>query len=154
MRRHLGLVSLCVILVVSCATAPESPAPPPLPSVKLKEVQDLFTAGSFLQSIGEIDTLRRERTDIAPADLDSLEAKAVQSLSDALKKAVEGKSYEDALHLLDSAQVLGKAEVTGNLTRKSLLEKLAASQDSSGDQVLALLTRIRILSAGEPAEPW
>jgi hypothetical protein len=38
------------------------------------------------------------------------------------------------------------------VNRKSLLESLAASQDSSGDQVLALLTRIRILSAGEPAE--
>jgi serine protease Do len=152
MKRSLALAALCVILIVSCATEPQSPPPAPLPAARLKEVQDLFAAGSYLQSIGEIDTLRRERADVAASDLDSLEAKAVESLSAALKKAVEGKSYDDALRLLDSAQALGKAEVAGNLTRKSLLEKLAASQDSSGDQVLALLTRIRILSAGEPVE--
>jgi len=152
MKRSLALAALCVILIVSCATEPQSPPPASLPAARLKEVQDLFAAGSYLQSIGEIDTLRRERADVAASDLDSLEAKAVESLSAALKKAVEGKSYDDALRLLDSAQALGKAEVAGNLTRKSLLEKLAASQDSSGDQVLALLTRIRILSAGEPVE--
>lgn len=152
MRRPLALAALCVILIVSCATAPQSPAPAPLPAVKLKEVQDLFAAGSYLQGMGEIDTLRRERADIAASDLDSLEAQAVESLSAALKKAVDGKSYDDALRLLDSAQALGKAEVAGTLTRKSLLEMLAASQDASGDQVLALLTRVRILSAGEPAE--
>jgi len=152
MRRRLALAALCMMLIFSCATAPQSSTPAPLPAIKLKEVQDLFTAGSYLQSIGQIDTLRRERADIAASDLDSLEAQAVESLSAALKKAVDGKSYDDALRLLDSAEALGKAEVAGTLTRKSLLEKLAASQDSSGDKVLALLTRIRILSAGEPAE--
>lgn len=152
MRRRLALAALCMMLIFSCATAPQSSTPAPLPAIKLKEVQDLFTAGSYLQSIGQIDTLRRERADIAASDLDSLEAQAVESLSAALKKAADGKSYDDALRLLDSAEALGKAEVAGTLTRKSLLEKLAASQDSSGDKVLALLTRIRILSAGEPAE--
>jgi S1-C subfamily serine protease len=141
-----------MILIVSCATAPQGPAPASLPAVRLKELQDLFTAGSYLQTIGEIDTLRRDRVDIAASDLDSLEAKAVESLSAALKKAVESKSYDEALRLLDSAQALGKAEIAGTVNRKSLLESLAASQDSSGDQVLALLTRIRLLTAGEPDE--
>jgi serine protease Do len=152
MRRLLALSALSVILVVSCATAPQSPAPVPLPAAKLKEVQDLFTAGSYLQGIGEIDTLRRERADISGSELDSLEAQAIESLSAAFKKAVDSKSYDDALRLFDSVQALGKSEAAGTLTRKSLLEKLAASQDASGDQVLALLTRIRILSAAEPAE--
>ena len=147
-----ALGSLCMILLISCASAPQGPAPAPLPAVRLKELQDLYTAGSYLQTIGAIDTLRRAHTDIAASDLDSLEAKAVESLSAAFKKAVEGKGYEDGLRLLDSAQALGKPEIAGDLTRKSLLEKLAVSQDSSGDQVLALLTRIRILSAGEPSE--
>ncbi len=152
MRRGLALGFLCMILVVSCATAPQGPAPAPLPAVRLKELQDLVTTGSYLQTIGEIDTLRRAHTDIAASDLDSVAAKAVDSLSAALKKAVESKSYEEALRLLDSAQALGKAEIAGNVNRKSLLESLAASQDSSGDQVLALLTRMRILSSGEPSE--
>ncbi len=152
MRRLLALSALSVILVVSCATAPQSPEPVPLPAAKLKEVQDLFTAGSYLQGIGEIDTLRRERADISGSELDSLEAQAIESLSAAFKKAVDSKSYDDALRLFDSVQALGKSEAAGTLTRKSLLEKLAASQDASGDQVLALLTRIRILSAAEPAE--
>jgi serine protease Do len=152
MRRRLALGSLCMILVISCATAPQSPAPAPLPAARLKELQDLFAAGSFLQTIGQIDTLRRDHTDVAASDLDSLEAKAVDSISAGLKKAVEGKSYDDALRLFDSAQALGKPGIAGDLTRKELLEKLAASQDSSGDQVLALLTRIRILSAGDPSE--
>ena len=152
MRRRLALGSLCMILVMSCATAPQGPAPAPLPAARLKELQDLFTAGSYLQTIGQIDTLRRDHTDVAASDLDSLEAKAVDSLSAALTKAVEGKSYDDALRLFDSAQALGKPGIAGDLTRKELLEKLAASQDSSGDQVLALLTRIRLLTAGDPSE--
>jgi serine protease Do len=152
MRRNLALAALCAVLIVSCATAPQGPAPAPLPAVRLKELQELYTAGSYLQTIGAIDAIRRQRVDLAASDLDSLEAKAIESLSAALKKAVESKSYDEALRLLDSAQSLGKPEIAGSVNRKSLLERLAASQDSSGDKVLALLTRIRILSAGEPAE--
>ena len=113
MRRRLALGSLCVILVVSCATAPQGPAPAPLPAVRLKELQDLLTAGSYLQTIGAIDALRREHTDIAASDLDSLQAKSIDSLSAALKKAVESKTYEDAIRLVDSAQALGKPKSLG-----------------------------------------
>jgi hypothetical protein len=81
MRRGLALASLCAVLLISCATAPQGPAPAPLPEARLKELQDLSAAGSYLQTMGEIDTLRRDRVDMPASDLDALEAKAVESLS-------------------------------------------------------------------------
>jgi serine protease Do len=152
MKRSAVLAVLCTIVMASCASTPPPPRPAALPAVKLKEISDLLAAGSFLQSIGGIDTLRRERADVPAADLDTLEKQAVDSLSTAFKKSIEDKSYDDALRLLDSASALGKAEVAGTWSQKSLLQQLAVSQDTSGDQVLALLTRLRILASAEPAE--
>ncbi len=45
---------------------------------------------------------------------------------------------------------LGKPEIAGTWTEKSLLEQIASAQEAAGDKVLALLTRLRILSPGRP----
>jgi serine protease Do len=151
---RLALVSVvCVLVAAGCASGPAVKTPVvPLPAVRLKELADMLDTGSYLQAYEAIDTLRRHPDGIAAADLDSLSAKALNSLSTAFDKAVTGKSFDDALRLFDSARAIGKQELAGTWTEKSLLGELAAAQESRGDGVLALLTRLRVLEAGEPSE--
>jgi serine protease Do len=152
---RLALVSvICAIAAAGCASVPaaKTPAAPPLPAVRLKEVSDMLAAGSYLQAYQAIDTLRRRPDGVAAADLDGLTAKALDSLAAAFNKAVTEKSFDDALRLFDSASAIGKTDFTGSWTEKTLLGELAAVQEGTGNSVLALLTRLRILEAGEPAQ--
>ena len=89
MNRSVVIAGLLALFLASCTTAPKPPGPPPLPTVRVKEIRDLLAAGSYLQGIEGIDTLRREKADVLPADLDSIQAQAVASLSTAFDKAVE-----------------------------------------------------------------
>ena len=153
--KRLALVSIvCAVVAAGCASGPATvtPAPIPLPAVRLKELRDMLDAGSYLQAYQTIDTYRRQPQGIAAADLDSLSARAIDSLSTAFKKAITDKSYDDALRLFDSAQDIGKPELAGTWNEKSLLGELAATQEGRGDTVLALLSRLRMLEAGEPSE--
>jgi serine protease Do len=150
MNRSAVIAGLLAVFLASCATAPNSPVPPPLPAVRMKEIRDLLAAGSYLQGLEGIDALRREKTDVLPADLDSIQAQAVDSLASAFGKAIGDKGYADALRLFDSARALGRPDLAGIWTEKSLLGELAAAQDASGNTVLALLTQLRALSLMEP----
>ena len=61
-------------------------------------------------------------------------------------------SYGDALRLLDSAGAIGRQDIAGKWTAKSLLAEIASAQEKKGDAVVALLTRLRILSMDNPSE--
>jgi serine protease Do len=139
------LVLLAGVLLAGCAGTPRLPAPvAPLPQARAQELRSLISSGSYLLALSKIDAIRREAVTVP--DLDSLSAQAVESLSSAFKAAVDGKKFEDALRLLDSARTLGKPEIAGSWTEKSLLAEIAAAQEASGDTVLAVLSRLRILS--------
>ncbi|MGA2478569.1 MAG: trypsin-like peptidase domain-containing protein [Spirochaetia bacterium] len=138
--------------LAACATDVKAPRPVPLPEERLKDVRDLVSSGSYLQSIAVIDAMRREKVAVDAEALDSLQAQAVDALGSAFHKALSEKSYGDALRLLDSATSLGKPDLGTEGNKKSLLEQIAAAQDAAGDQVIALLTRLRILSLPGPME--
>jgi len=150
MKIRQAAIGLLLTLIAGCAGTPR-PATPvaPLPQARADDLRSLIASGSYLQALSRIDTIRREGVQVP--DLDSISAQAVESLSTAFKAAVDGKKYEDALRLLDSARTLGKPEISGSWTEKSLLSEIAAAQDSSGDTVLALLSRLRIIGLGDAA---
>jgi serine protease Do len=151
--KRLALASVvCMIMAAGCASGPGTATPAPLPAVRLKELQEMLDAGSYLQAYQSIDTLRRKPDGIAVADLDSLSVKAVELLAAAFNKAVTDKSWDDALRLFDSARAIGRTEIGGTWSEKSLRGELAAAQEGRGDGVLALLTRLRMLETGEPSE--
>jgi serine protease Do len=110
----------------------------------------MISSGSYLKALAGIDAVRRQGAEVP--NLDSLSEQAVDNLARAFTDAVNAKKYEDALRLLDSAQALGKPEVAGTWTQKALLEQVAEGQTSSGNAVLALLTRRKILSLGNAEE--
>jgi S1-C subfamily serine protease len=140
-----------VIVFAGCAGNPQPVAhEKTLPQAQLDEIRAQISSGSYLQAIANIDDLRRDGADVE--GLDSLQAQAVDSLSKAFTAAIQNKSYGDALRLFDSASALGRADIMGAWTEKTLLKQIAVSQDASADQVLALLTRLRILSLGSPSE--
>lgn len=135
------IVALSALLLVSCASTPPAPPAPPLPAVRVKEMQDSISSGSFLQALQEISWLRREKPgEVSAADLDSLESKALDALSASFTKAINDKKYEDALRLLDSATALGKTTLTGNWTERALLDQLASAEQADGNDVLSLMT--------------
>ncbi len=142
-----------LLLVSSCASSPSGPPAPPLPAVRIKEIQGLISSGSFLQAIQEISWLRRDRTENVPiTDLDSLEAKSVDALSAAFTKAIQDKKYDDALRYYESARVLGKSSLTGDWTEEALLDDLASTEHSAGNDVVSLLDRLRAISVPTPSE--
>ncbi len=110
----------------------------------------MIAGGSYLQALVNIDRIRREKVEIP--DLESFSRQAIDSLSRAFKSAIDGKNYQDALRLLDSARALGQPQIAGTWTEKSLLGEIASAQEAAGDTVVALLTRLRILSQGDPVE--
>ena len=146
-------VVLAALLAASCATAPAPPGPSPLPEVRLKEVGELVSGGSFLQGLQEISWLRREsQASVSVVDLDDLEARALSALATALQKAVSEKNYEDAVRYLRSAAALGRVDLAGSWSEKSLLAAQVSSLEESGDTVAALAVRLRTLALGEPSE--
>jgi len=147
------IVALSALLLASCASAPPAPPAPPLPAVRVKEMQDMISSGSFLQTLQEISWLRRDKPgEVSAADLDSLESKALAALSASFTKAINDKKYADALRLLDSATALGKTTLTGSWTERALLDQLAAAQQSDGNDVLSLMSRQRSISLPDPSE--
>ena len=149
-RRHQG-IALGLLLLAGCAGAPRSLTPvPPLPQARADELRRMISAGSYLQALEKIDAIKRDGIDVP--DLEALASKAVDSLSQAFTAAVDGRKFPDALRLLDSARALGRPEIVGNWTAKSLLGEIASTQEASGDAVLALLSRLRILRLENPSE--
>lgn len=151
MKPRYGISVLLLIVLAGCAGNPQPVAhQKTLPQAQLDEIRAQLSSGSYLQAIANIDDLKRDNADVP--GLDSLQAQAVDSLSKAFTAAIQSKSYGEALRLFDSATALGRADILGTWTEKTLLKEIAASQDASADQVLALLTRLRILSLGSPLE--
>ncbi len=145
--------ALCALLLMSCATTPPGPPAPPLPEVRVKEMQNLISSGSFLQALQEISWLRREKpTEVPASDLGTLETKSLDALSTAFTKAVNDKKYEDALRYFDSAQALGRQNLAGDRTERSLVEDLASSQKADGNDVLSLLSQQRAVLLPDPSE--
>jgi serine protease Do len=138
----------------SCASGGRSSSvAPPLADARLKEVRDLISSGSVLQGFQEISLLRRDAPSGLPSsEVDGLEAQASEALSAAFQKAVTEKGWDDALRYLRSASTLGRSELTGSWTEKSLLEAQAGSFDAAGERLLALLARQRAIAIGEPTE--
>ncbi len=133
-----------VMLLGACASSPR-PAPA-LPDVQLKEITDLLSSGSYLRALGEIDENSRSPDPLPKESIAPLAAKAAGDLEAALRTAASGSDLPAALRLLDSATALGQPQLAGAVTRRSLLAGIAAAQEKAGDNLLALLTRLSMLS--------
>jgi len=110
----------------------------------------MISGGSYLQALVKIDGIRREKVEIP--DLESFSNQAIDSFSRSFKAAIDGKNFQDALRLLDSARALGQPQIAGTWTEKSLLGGIASAQEAARDTILGLLTRLHILSLGDPVE--
>jgi S1-C subfamily serine protease len=110
----------------------------------------MISGGSYLQALVKIDGIRRQKVEIP--DLESFSNQAIDSFSRSFKAAIDGKNFQDALRLLDSARALGQPQIAGTWTEKSLLGEIASAQEAAGDTILGLLTRLHILSLGDPVE--
>jgi S1-C subfamily serine protease len=107
----------------------------------------MTSSGSFLKSLQEISWLRREKDGEVPAaDLDTLQTGAVNALGAAFTKAIDEKKYGEALRYFDSAAALGAPAVTGTWTERSILGSMAESEHASGNDVVALVDRLRAVS--------
>ncbi|MGA2379231.1 MAG: trypsin-like peptidase domain-containing protein [Spirochaetia bacterium] len=149
-RRNAG-TALVLILLAGCAGAPRPPAPTtPLPQARADEIRTMISGGSYLQALVKIDGIRRQKVEIP--DLESFSNQAIDSFSRSFKAAIDGKNFQDALRLLDSARALGQPQIAGTWTEKSLLGEIASAQEAAGDTILGLLTRLHILSLGDPVE--
>jgi S1-C subfamily serine protease len=129
-----------------CAGAPRPPAVEPLPEVRLKEIRDLLGGSDYLKALAAIDESRRSAAPLPEADIAPLASEAAADLGKAFHDAVTTKDFPGALRLYESARVLGKPDLAESWTDKSLLAGIATAQDAAGDKVLALITRLRILS--------
>jgi serine protease Do len=151
MRYRPVAIALLIVLLAGCAGAPRPVTPTPaLPRARADEIRAMLDAGSYLQALGKIDGIRREKIDVP--DVDSLAAQAEESLSKAFAAAVEGRKYEDALRLFGSARALGRPQITGTWSEKALLTEIAAAQEAAGDAALGLLSRMHVLSFPDPTE--
>ncbi|HVO38426.1 MAG TPA: trypsin-like peptidase domain-containing protein [Spirochaetia bacterium] len=140
-------IVLSALVLTACPSTPPTPEAPPLPEVRIKEIQDLTSSGSFLQSLQEISWLRREKEGEVPAaDLDTLQTGAVNALSSAFMKAVDEKKYGDALRYFNSAAAMGMPSITGAWTERSILGNRAESEHASGNDVVALVDRLQAVS--------
>jgi serine protease Do len=148
------LLVLAAAAALSCASgSPGGPGAPPLAEARLAEVRGLIDTGAVLQAFQDIALLRRDNpSKVAPADIDALEAQAASAFSAAREKADAESKWDDALRYIDSARVLGRPDLAGPRAAKALLAAKAAAQEAAGDRLPALLTRLRALSAGDPAE--
>ncbi len=154
MKSPASALTLCMLLLASCASAPPpAPPAPPLPEVRVKQIQDLISSGSFLSSLQEISWLRREKPgEVAVSELDSLQATAIDATATAFSTAIKEKKFGDALRYYDSALALGVPSITGTWTERSILAEKAAAEQASGDLVLSLLSRLRAVSLPDPSE--
>ena len=151
--RALALVVLSAA-AFSCASSGRPAAgAPPLAEARLSEVRDQISSGSILQSYQEISLMRREPPEgLGPGELDGLEKQADEGFIAAFQKAVAEKGWGDALRYLRSALALGRSDLTGSWTEKSLLDAQASGFDSSGEALLSMLTRLRAVAIGDPGE--
>jgi hypothetical protein len=146
MKAHLVLAAACIAALVGCAGTPS--VAPTLPEARLDQIRTMIGEGSYLPALADIDALRRENADVPGAD--ALGREASDALAKAFTTAVTNKDYVTGLRLLDSARALGRSEIAGTWTEKGLLQQVAASQAASGDRVLELLTRLRIVGLDSP----
>ena len=150
MKRHAG-TALVLILLAGCVGTPRPTTPtPPLPAARANEIRTLLAGGSYLQALQRIDGIRRANVDVP--DLASFSTQALDSLSKAFTDAIDGKKFEDALRLLESARTLGQPQIAGTWTEKMVLAEIASAQEKAGDTILGLLTRLRVLALADPAE--
>jgi serine protease Do len=151
MRLHSPLAILCLVVLAGCASAPPPAVKTPaLPEVRVREITTLLQDGSYLQGLQEIDALRRDKAD-APG-IDALQVEAMDSLAKDFQDSVTAAHYDDALRLFDSLKAVGALDRAGEWSQKTLLTKRADAEEASGDLVLALLTRLKIISAGAPTD--
>ena len=76
---------------------------------------------------------------------------ALDALTQGFTASVTNKDFATGLRLLDSARALGR-DIGGSWTEKALLQQIATAQAASGDKVLELLTRLRIVGLDGAAE--
>jgi S1-C subfamily serine protease len=150
MRRWLlpgpqAAVVVALVLLAGCASSPRTSVTP-LPEVRLKEISDLLSGGSYLKALGAIDENRRSSDPLPEAELAPLASRAASDLQTALRTAATGGDLATAMRLLDAAMALGRPELAGSWTQRSLLAGIAGAEETSGDKVLALLTRLKMLS--------
>ncbi len=152
--RLLLLAALAALAATSCTTAtPRTAAAPPLAEARLAELRSLVEGGSVLQAFQDILQLRGDNpSGIPSAEVDALEAQAGSAFSAALARATAGSKWDEALRYLDSARALGRPELAGGWTTKAVLQARAAAEREAGAGLPALLTTLRALAAGEPAE--
>ncbi len=141
-------LAIFVLCLGACESIPQGAVRiAPLPEVRAKEIAGMLEKGAYLESLQEISYLRREGIQVQSVDLDALETRALASLRDAFSAAVSDKKFADAVRLSRSAKVYGKPDVSGGWTEAALLREQAASFDSAGEKYMALLTRLKTLSA-------
>ena len=151
MKKRHAATALVLVLLAGCAGTPRPPTPaPPLPQARADEIRTLLSGGSYLQALQRIDGIRRAKVDVP--GLEAFSAQAVDNLSSAFSAAIDGKKFDDALRLLESARTLGRPQIAGTWTERTVLSEIASAQEKGGDSILGLLTRLRVLALADPGE--
>jgi hypothetical protein len=146
--RHIPAGIALVLALSSCSTIPPAPARvPAIPEVLMREIGSLLDAGTFLQALQGISSLRLDPGQVTTADIDALETRATAALRDAFAASVKDKKYADALRYYRSATAYGRRDLTPGWTEKSLSAAQASELEIAGEKTLALILRLRGLSA-------
>jgi len=150
-RRAILCFPVVAALVAACAGAPSSEKVPTLDQARAREVGTLIDAGQFLPALQEVSYLR-QTGGLSTADLDGLEARGLDSLAKAFSAAVSDKKFSDAIRLYGSAATYGKPDLISGWTEASLYDAWIAELDSSGNQLVALMVRLRELELDTPSQ--
>ncbi|MCX7029928.1 MAG: S1C family serine protease [Spirochaetes bacterium] len=146
-----AVVFLALAALVSCAGTRTPVRVPELPAVRLSEIERQIADGSVAEALQGLDYLRREKAaDLPEGSLEQLQTSALAALGDAFGRAVSGATWTDALRLARSAAALSRPDLAPGWTEKSLLRELALQDESRGEMLAGLLTRLRAVTVGEP----
>jgi len=112
--KRLPLILVPAIALLSCATLPETGAPPPSwAQSELQAAGRLIESNDPFQAVEILSTLRRTESSVSPVELDSLTHRASVKATDLFTQAIAGGDYRRATTLYRSLRLLEPGSVSG-----------------------------------------